>query len=310
MAQQAAHGGALHHHTPVSQMKKAFALTLIVLVVELFGSMLSHSLALLSDAGHVLTDIAAIGLSWYALAQAQKPPDEAMTFGYHRTGILAAMINGATLIAIALVIVWQAWGRFQHPQPTSTLWMIVSAGIGLAINLYLGLQMRAARDINVRSAVLHMLGDAAASGAVVVAAVVIGITSWYVVDPVLSVLIAVLIGFGAWRLLKETAAILMERAPRDVDGDQVIALIRRVRGIEDVHDVHLWSITDGRNALSCHVVLDGAMTIRESQRILRRLEQDLVAQGIGHVTIQTEDGTHPHEDSVLCADEPLERPSH
>ena len=297
------HDGAFDSHAPVGRMRKAFFLTLLILFVEFSGGLFSHSLALLADAGHVLTDIAAIGLSWYALVQSQKPPNERMTFGYHRSGILAALVNGVALVAVTLVILFEAYRRFQHPEPVSSAWMFISAGVGLALNLYLGLGMRHEDNINVRSAVLHMLGDAAASAGVIAGGVVIALTGWYVVDPVLSVLIALLIAAGAQRIVKQTVGILMEGTPRGIAIDSVVALIRGVSGIRDVHDVHVWSITDGKNALSCHVVLDGDMTIRESQQILRRLEHDLIHRGIGHVTIQTEDGDHPHEDSVLCRDE-------
>lgn len=297
------HGGVFHSHAPAGQMKKAFFLTLLILVVEVIGGILSHSLALLSDAGHVLTDIAAIGLSWFALKQSEKPPSEKMTFGYHRSGILAALINGITLIVITLIILWEAYSRFQHPEHVTPTWMFISAGVGLLMNLYLGLGMRHDENLNVKSAVLHMLGDAVASAGVIVGGIIILFTHWYVIDPILSVLIAILIAFGAWRIVKQTVGILMEGTPKGIEIDDIVKTIRSVSGIQDVHDVHVWSITDGKNALSCHAVLDGGMTIRDSQNILRKLEHELAHKNIGHVTVQTEDGDHPHDDSVLCADE-------
>ncbi|MCL6446293.1 MAG: cation diffusion facilitator family transporter, partial [Alicyclobacillus sp.] len=212
-------------------------------------------------------------------------------------------VNGVALIVITLVILVEAYRRFQHPAPVDSTWMFFSAGIGLCLNLYLGLGMRNDDNLNIRSAVLHMLGDAAASAGVIVAGVIIEWTGWLLVDPVLSVLIALLIAFGAWRIVKQAVNILMEGTPRGIEIDNIVDVIRRTAGIQDVHDVHVWSITSGRNALSCHVVLDGGLTIRESQQILRELEHALVHQGIGHVTIQTEDGDHPHDTSVLCADE-------
>lgn len=297
------HGGVFHSHAPIGKMKRAFFFTLVILIVEVIGGLISHSLALLSDAGHVLTDIAAIGLSWYAMNEARKPADEKMTFGYHRFGILAALINGVTLIVITLIILWEAFGRFAHPEPVSSTWMFISAGVGLLTNLYLGLGMRGEDNINVKSAVLHMLGDAAASAGVIVGGIIIALTGKYVIDPILSVLIALLIAFGAWRIVKQTVGILMEGTPQGIELGDVVRTIRGINGVQDVHDVHVWSITSGHNALSCHVVLDGSTTIRESQQILRKLEHELVHQGIGHVTIQTEDGDHPHEESVLCCDD-------
>ncbi|MCY0876917.1 MAG: cation diffusion facilitator family transporter, partial [Firmicutes bacterium] len=257
------HHDLFHTHAPADKMKRAFWLTIVILLVECIGGLLSHSLALLSDAGHVLTDVIALGLAWYALRQAEKPSDESMTFGYVRSGILAALFNGILLIAITLWILVEAYGRFRQPEIVHSTWMFISAGIGLAINLYLGLGMRNDHDLNVRSAVLHMLGDAAASAGVIVAGVVIVMTHWYPIDPLLSVLIALLIAFGAWRIVRQTAQILMEGTPRGIGFQSVITTIRSVQGVQDVHDVHMWCIASGRNALSCHLVLDGGLTIRD-----------------------------------------------
>jgi cobalt-zinc-cadmium efflux system protein len=297
------HGELFHTHAPIGKMRMAFWLTLIILAAEVGGGLLSNSLALLSDAGHVLTDLAAIGLAWYAMTQSQKPANSKMTFGYHRSGILAAFINGTTLIVITVLILWEAYRRFGHPHPVNSLWMFVSAGIGLCINLYLGLGMRHVDNMNVRGAVLHMLGDAAASAGVIVGGIIIAVTGWYVVDPILSVLIAFLIAYGAFKIVRQSVNILMEGMPIGVELDKVVNAILHVSGVENVHDVHIWSITSGKNALSCHVVMNGAMTIRDSQKSLRDIEERLVHLGIGHVTIQTEDGSHPHEESVLCHDE-------
>lgn len=295
------HEEVFHSHAPAGKMKTAFFLTVVILAAEVIGGLLSHSLALLADAGHVLTDIAAIGLSWFALKQAEKPSDQKMTYGYHRAGILAALINGITLILITIWILWEAYGRFKHPEHVTPTWMFISAGIGLLMNLYLGLGMRKEEDINVKSAVLHMLGDAAASAGVIVGGLIIMLTNWYVIDPILSVLIALLIASGAWRIVKQTVGILMEGTPKGVDLPKVIDEIQDVAGVNDVHDVHVWSITSGKNALSCHVVLDGNLSIRDSQKILRDLEHRMIHMGIGHVTVQTEDAQHPHDNSELCA---------
>jgi len=294
------HGDMFHTHAPIGKMKLAFFLTGLILVAELYGGVVSGSLALLSDAGHVLTDLAAIGLAWYAMNQARRPADLKMTFGYHRSSILAALVNGSSLLVITLVILVEAYQRFQSPHPVHSLWMFISAGIGLVLNLWMGLGMRHDDNINVRGAVLHMLGDAAASAAVIVGAFIIMFTHWYFVDPLLSVLIALLIAVGAWRIVRQAVSILMEGTPRGIEMATVVEVVLGVPGIRDVHDVHIWSITSGRNALSCHVVLEGTLTIHESQAILRDVEHRLVHQGIGHVTIQLEDQNHPHEDTLLC----------
>jgi cobalt-zinc-cadmium efflux system protein len=292
-----------HTHAPIGKMKQAFLLTLFILLAEVIGGLISHSLALLSDAGHVVTDLAAIGLSLYAMNQSKKPSNASMTFGYYRAGILAALLNGISLIVIALIIFWGAYGRILHPQPVASTWMFISAGIGLVINLYMGLGLSKEENINVKSAVLHMLGDAAASAGVIVGGIIIRFTGWNIVDPILSVLIAMLIAFGAWKIVKQTLHILMEGTPTGIELQTVTQSIQSVEGVSHVHDLHVWSITSGKNALSCHIVVDGSMQVQDSQKILRDIEHNLIHLGIGHVTIQMEDANHPHDDSVFCSHE-------
>src|SRR5579864_9452616 len=203
-----------HTHNHAHGMAKrtlrlAFFLTMIILVAELTGGLLANSLALLSDAGHVVTDIFALGLAWFATAQAERPSNASKTFGYHRVGILAALVNAVTLIVIALVIIWEAIQRFQHPQPVQPLVMFIAAAIGIAVNLFIGFGLRKEGDnLNVRAATLHVFGDVGASAAVIVAGIIILLTGWTIADPILSVGIAVLIGIGAWRILRETIDIL------------------------------------------------------------------------------------------------------
>ncbi|WP_025731549.1 cation diffusion facilitator family transporter [Heyndrickxia ginsengihumi] len=295
------HGDVFHSHAPIGKMKLAFFLTLIILIVEVIGGVISHSLALLSDAGHVLTDIAAIGLSWFAMHQSQKPASEKFTYGYHRSGILAAFINAMTLIVIAVIILYEAINRFQHPQPVGSTWMFISASVGLIMNLYLGFGLSKEDNINVKSAVLHMIGDAMASAGVIVGGIIILLTGWYIVDPILSVLIAFLIAFGAWKIVKQTVGILMEGTPKGVSIEDVMNTIRSVKGVLNVHDLHIWSITSGKNALSCHVVLNNQISFQDSQVVLREIEHKLQHQGIGHATIQLENEEHPHDESAICS---------
>jgi cobalt-zinc-cadmium efflux system protein len=295
------HGDVFHSHAPIGKMKLAFFLTLIIFIVELVGGFISQSLALLSDAGHVLTDIAAIGLAWFAMHQSQKPASKKFTYGYHRSGILAAFINAMTLIVIAVIILFEAIGRFQNPQPVGSTWMFISASFGLALNLYLGLGLSKEDNINVRSAVLHMIGDAMASAGVIIGGIIILYTGWYIMDPILSVLIAFLIAFGAWKIVKQTVGILMEGTPRGIQIEEVVRNILSVKGVLTVHDLHIWCITSGKNALSCHIVLNDQVSFQESQTILREMEHNLQHQGIGHVTIQMENEEHPHDESKICS---------
>jgi len=294
------HGTVFHSHAPIGKMKLAFFLSFFILIVEVVGGLFSHSLALLSDAGHVLTDIAAIGLSWYAMKQSLKAPSEGYTYGYHRSGILAAFINAVSLIVIAFIILGEAIRRLHSPEPVESTWMFISAGVGLGMNLYLGLGLSKEDNMNIKSAVLHMLGDAAASAGVIVGGLIIYFTGWYAVDPILSVLIALLIAFGAIGIVRRTVNVLMEATPRNINLQNILLTIRAVKGVCDVHDLHVWSITSGKIALSCHITLNGLTTITESQAVLRQIEHNLLHQGIGHCTIQSEDDKHPHGNSLLC----------
>lgn len=289
-----------HAHAPADQMGRAFFIILGVLGVEIAGGLISNSLALLSDAGHVLTDAAAVGLSWFAIRRAQKPPSYKMTYGYYRTGTIAAFINAVSLIIIALVIGWEAYGRIFNPEPVGGVVMLTVAVVGLLANLYVVAGMRGAKDLNVRSAVLHMAGDAAASAGVIAGGIIIALTGWYIIDPMISLGIALLIAGGAFRLIRETVAVFMESTPADIDLEQVIGLLTGIEGVRGVHDIHAWSIATGRNALSCHIVVDGSSTISEGTELLRIIEQELARLGICHSTIQFEDASHLHGKQHLC----------
>ncbi|MDR3584230.1 MAG: cation diffusion facilitator family transporter [Desulfosporosinus sp.] len=286
--------GALGGHVPATgtKLKWAFFATFFILVVEVVGGSLANSLALLSDAGHVLTDVAALGLAWFAAIQAQKAPTLNKTFGYHRTGILVALANSLTLIIIAFVILYEAFHRFQNPQPVASTIMYLSAGVGVMVNLTIALGFRGGEDnLNVRSALLHVLGDAAASAGVIIGAVIMQFTHWYVVDPIISVLIALLIAWNAWKIVKETVHILMEGAPDNFEYDRLLAFVRTLPGAKDIHDLHVWSVTPERVALSCHLVVDPDGSLERSTEIIKQLKQYLLEEfGISHTTIEIEIG--------------------
>jgi cobalt-zinc-cadmium efflux system protein len=291
-------------------LRLAFFLSLIILAAELTGGIISHSLALLSDAGHVLTDIFALGLAWFATGQAEKPADARKTFGYHRVGILAALINALTLILITLWILWEAVQRFQRPEPIQPLVMFLSAGVGIAVNLYIGFGLQKEGDnLNVRAAALHVFGDVGASVAVIVAGLIILLTGWTSADPLLSIGIAGLIAVGAWRILRETADILLEASPKGIAMPELVQDMKHVPGVLDVHDLHVWSITSGMNALSCHVMIQD-MSTSESALILHDLETMLTEKyRIGHATMQCECHTHQERycsvDGLYCQMEPI-----
>jgi len=296
------HMGHNHTHGMAKKtLRLAFFLTIFILVAELVGGLLANSLALMSDAGHVLTDIFALGLAWFAMAQADRPADARKTFGYHRVGILTALVNAITLIVVALVIVWEAIQRFQHPEPIQPLIMFLSAGIGIAINLYIGFGLRKEGDnLNVRAAMLHVFGDVGASVGVVVAGIIILTTGWTPADPLLSIGIAALIAVGAWRILRETTDILLEATPKRLNMADLVDDMRRVPGVQNVHDLHVWSISSAMCALSCHALIDD-LPPSQSADILQALEAMLREKyQIGHTAIQFE--CDPHIEQCCCVD--------
>ncbi len=269
----------------------AVLLTGIVLAVELAGGFISHSLALLADAGHVLTDLVALSLAWFATAQQGRPADGRRTYGYHRTGILTALVNAVTLIVIVLWIAYEAAQRLQHPQAVTPWVMVAAAAVGIAVNLYIGVVLRTAAEVNlnVRAAALHILGDVGASAAVILAAVLIAGVHWYGADPLFSLAIAVLIGWGAWDVLRQAVDVLMEAAPRDVDAAEVVRDLMRVPHVQDVHDLHIWSIADGMRVLSAHIQVDADYPLSACDELRNNLSA-LLRDGysIAHATLQLE----------------------
>ncbi len=296
-----AHGHDHTHGVAKNTLRLAFFLTIIILLAELVGGLFANSLALLSDASHVVTDLFALGLAWFALVQAERPANAQKTFGYHRVGILAALVNAATLIVIAIAITFEAVQRFQHPEPVRPLIMFGSAAIGIAVNLFIGFGLQKdGHNLNVRAVTLHVFGDVAASVGVILAGVIILLTGWTIVDPLLSVGIALLIAVGAWRLLRETTDILLESTPRGLSLSQVVDDMKHVEGVRDVHDLHVWCITGSMSALSCHVLIDN-LPPSVSSSILHSLTTLLNEKyHIGHATIQFE--CHDHRAACCSVD--------
>jgi cobalt-zinc-cadmium efflux system protein len=274
-------------------LKRALALTIAVLLVEFVGGLLSHSLALLSDAGHVLTDVFALGLAWFAVEQASRPADHRRSYGYQRVSLLAALVNSVALIVIVLAIGFEAIRRLGSPEPVQGGIVIVAALAGIAINAYviLGLQGHGA-SLNMRAALLHVAGDVGASIGVVIAGAVILLTGWLYIDPLLSLAIAALIAFGAWGIVRETLNLLMEGTPREIDLASVTREITSTAKVIGVHDLHVWALASDSMALSAHVVIDDC-PLGDAEHVVRDLEQRLCDRfAIGHTTIQIE-SCHP-----------------
>lgn len=294
-----------HDHALTRQaLRLGFFLTAAMLLIEVAGGFASHSLALLSDAGHVLTDVVALGLAWFAAAQAERPANERRTYGYHRVGIIVALANGLTLVAIAIAITVEAWQRLHSPQVVEPGIMIGAALVAIAVNLFIISRLHGDNDnLNTRASVLHALGDVGASVAVVIGAVVIALTGATWIDPIISVAIAVLIAISAVRLIREATDILLESTPRDVSTSAVARDICAIPGIGGVHDLHIWQITSGMRALSCHAIIsdippsESAALLDQVSEMLRQRYQ------IGHTTIQLESDLHEAHDGY-CACEP------
>jgi cobalt-zinc-cadmium efflux system protein len=283
----------VHVHGGEAGLRRALVLTVAVLVVELAGGILSHSLALLSDAGHVLTDVFALGLAWFAIAQSRRPADTKRSYGYQRVTILAALLNAVTLIVIVLAIGFEAVRRLMAPQEVHGGIVIVAALAGIAINGVVVFGLRGgSKSLNLRAAVLHVAGDIGASIGVVIAGVVVLLTGWLYIDPLLSLGIAALIAFGAWGIVRETVNLLMEGTPRQIDLDKVTEEITSTPKVTDLHDLHVWALSAEQTALSVHVVV-GDCPLADAEHLVRDLEQRLCAKfDIGHTTIQVE-SCHP-----------------
>jgi cobalt-zinc-cadmium efflux system protein len=274
-------------------LKRALALTCFILLVEFAGGLFSHSLALLSDAGHVLTDVFALGLAWFAVEQARRPADQRRSYGYHRVSILAALVNAVTLIVIVIAIAYEAVRRIVSPEPVQGVVVIVSALIAIGLNSYIALGLRGdTKSLNLRAALLHIVGDIAASIGVVLAGVVILLTGWLYIDPILSLAIAVLIAFGAWRIVRETVNLLLEGTPAEIDLAKVTREIAGTERVTSMHDLHVWALSSEEVALSVHVVV-GDCPLADAEHVVRDLEHRLCERfAIGHTTIQIE-SCHP-----------------
>jgi cobalt-zinc-cadmium efflux system protein len=273
--------------TPLPRLKGVLALTTVFMVVEAVGGWISGSLALLADAGHMLTDVGALTLSLLTAWVAQRPRDDSKTYGYLRWEILAALVNGVALFVIAGWVVIEAIQRIQDPQPVRTGIFLAIACAGLAVNLTSLAVLHSAREgsLNVRGAYLHVLGDALGSVGAVAAAVIIALTGWTLADPIVSILLSVLILVGATRLLRESTDILLESVPRHVSMAEVQRRMLAVPGVAAVHDLHVWTVTSGMVAMSGHAVVPD---LEAHPEVLEGIRSEMSLLGIGHVTIQLE----------------------
>ncbi len=286
------------------RLRVALAITLGVTVVELVGGVLADSLALVADAAHMATDAVGLGMALLAIHFANRPPTDSRTFGYARAEILAALANCLLLLGVGGYVLYEAIQRFVTPAGTAGGLTVVFGLIGLVANLVsLALLMRGQREsLNVRGAFLEVAADALGSVAVIVSALVILTTGWQAADPIASLAIGLMIVPRAWKLLRETVDVLLEAAPKNVDMAEVRAHILALDGVEDVHDLHAWTITSGMPVLSAHVVVRGdALTALEHEKMLHELQNCLGDHfDVEHCTFQLEPSGHAEHEARLC----------
>ena len=285
---------AIHSHRhalPVaSKLKFGILLGILILVAEVVGGLLANSLALLADAGHVLADIIALSLSWYGIKQAERPASHSMTFGYHRVGVLVAIINALSIFAIAIIIFYEAFRRLQQPPEVNSLLMLAVATVGLSANIFIAFWLRKEQksNLNIRSAFWHAMGDALASIGVIVGGVIILLTGISLADPIISIFIGIIIILAAWSIFRDGLRVILEATPKGIDVKKMIESLNKITGVKDVHDVHVWSITPEMHSMSCHVLIDDLAT-SEATKIREKIKEVLNRQfNIEHATLQME----------------------
>jgi cobalt-zinc-cadmium efflux system protein len=290
--------GHSHGHTEMSSgvLAAAVAATLVLVAAELLGGYLGHSISLVSDALHNLSDIPTMLISWLALRWAARPADHERTFGYQRAGVLAAFTNAILLILVALVLFWEAIERFRHPIAVHESWMVGVSLLALAVNGGITLALvRSRHDLNLRSLLLHNFGDAISNLGILAGAVVIRMTGAQWVDPAIGVAIAALVLWSTNGLLRESGNILLEGSPKGIRLESVARSILTIQGVQEVHDIHIWTIGTDLLALSCHVRIPD-MHMDESEKILKSILERLAADFcITHTTIQFERAGLPHD---------------
>lgn len=286
-----AHNKEHSHHSHGSNRRRLIAvlsLTFVYMLAEAIGGFLTNSLALLSDAGHMLADVASLVLALLALWFSARPVTTRKTYGYYRMEILAALANGAALVVISLLIAYEAFHRIKSPEAVKGFEVTLIAAGGLVVNAVSAFVLHAAsrENLNIRGAFLHVIGDALGSVGAIVAGALIWQWGWVLADPLISVAMCLLIIYSSWQLIRESVNILLEGTPSHIDIRAVVDAMHAVAGVSDVHDLHVWTISSGKHALSAHVTIDSNVAHRTA---LEALQAKLRSEfNIGHVTIQIE----------------------
>jgi cobalt-zinc-cadmium efflux system protein len=294
------HGSHSLINTNQRRLLVALSITGLMTIVELAGGLISNSLALIGDAGHMFTDTLALGLSLFALNLAKRPASQTKTYGYYRAEILAALINGAILVLVSAYIFYEAYHRFVEPPEVRGGLMLIVAAIGLVANVVgISILRSASRgNLNVKGAFLHMWSDTISSVGVIAAGIIILLTGRTIADPIISIIIGLLILRGAGGLVWESINILLEAVPKHLDVSRINDAVRKIKGVRDIHDVHLWAITSGMYAMSCHLLIEDQM-VSNCTQIVDEVNKTLSKEfGISHSTVQLE--CEECENSPVC----------
>jgi len=285
----------------------AMAATLALVVAEVAGGLLGHSIALLNDAVHNLSDVPALGISWLAMRWAQRPADDEKTYGYRRAGELAAFTNAVLLVLLSLWLGWESIERLRSPVAVVESWMIWTSVAALAVNGGITLALvRGRNDLNLRSILIHNFGDALSNLAIIAGAILIGYTGWRSIDPLLGLAIGLLVLWSSIGILRASAHVLLEGRPKQMRVEEVARAILKVDGVMEVHDVHIWSLGGGENALSCHARVPD-MHMDRCEAILAGIKELLASEfSIGHVTVQLERAGLPAQSGYVMP-EPAKR---
>ncbi|WP_411844433.1 cation diffusion facilitator family transporter [Salinicoccus sp. HZC-1] len=295
-----------HHDHTHGTNKKALLISFVLIgsfmIIEAVGGWLTNSLALLADAGHMLSDAVSLAIALAAFKFGEKLADYSKTYGYKRFEILAAVFNGVTLVLISVFIFYEAIERFMDPPEVASTGMLLIAVVGLLVNLLVAWILKRGdteHNLNLKAAFLHVMGDMLGSIGAIIAALSIMFFGWGFMDPLASVIVAVLILISGWRVSRESLHILMEGVPKNINMEDIVESLLNIDRVETIHGLHVWSITSGQNAMSLHAVVKGDMTVHESQKIIEDIEEKMQERGIDQVTVQIECKHHGHEDRLV-----------
>ena len=291
MAHDHSHDHARHFSKEVSRaFTVGIALNLLFVIIEAIVGLYIHSLSLLSDAGHNLADVAGLGLSLLAIRLATVKPSNTFTYGYSKTSVLVALINGTLLLVSIGAIIYEAAQRLLHPEPLPGITISLVAAVGIVVNAGTAYMFTKGqdRDLNVRSAYLHMAADALVSLALVIAGIIIFFTHLYWIDAVLSIVVAIVIISSTWRLLRDSLRLTLDGVPANIDLDKIRQVIMSIDGVREVHHLHIWAISTTMNAMTGHLVVDHTLTAQSEQAIKKKIRHELQHMNIQHATLETE----------------------